>query len=63
MADVEYDYLLKLTLIGDEIAKKGALSLRYVDDIWNDNIAPPNEGADFVNIIIIYIFKLFFIEN
>ena len=37
---MEFDYLLRLELIGDKTTNKSAILLRYVDDVWNDNIAP-----------------------
>ena len=53
--NAEYEYLLKLVLIGNPKVEKSALLLRYVDDIWNDNIVPPNGRAEFVSKILIYI--------
>jgi hypothetical protein len=57
--NAEYEYLLKLVLIGNPKVEKSALLLRYVDDIWDDNIVPPNGRAELVSKILIYIFKLF----
>ena len=57
--NAEYEYLLKLVLIGNPKVEKSALLLRYVDDIWDDNIVPPNDRAELVIKILIYIFKLF----
>ena len=53
----EYDYALKLVLIGNATSEKSALSLRYVEDIYNDNLEPLKGFAEFVSIIIyIYIY-------
>ena len=53
--NAEYEYLLKLVLIGNPKVEKSALLLRYVDDIWDDNIVPPNGRAELVSKILIYI--------
>ena len=58
--NAEYEYLLKLVLIGNPKVEKSALLLRYVDDIWNDNIVPPNGRAEFVSKILIYIYLNYF---
>ena len=62
----EYDYALKLVLIGNAKSEKSALSLRYVEDIYNDNLEPLKGFAEFVSIIIyiyIYIIIKLFLET
>ena len=51
----EYDYLLKLLLIGNSSVGKSSLLFRFVENTWDDNFVP-TIGVDFV--IINYIIFL-----
>ncbi len=54
----DYDYLLKLLLVGSTGAQKTEFLLRYIDDSFKINHLA-TLGIDFVNKIIIYNQKYF----
>ena len=57
MSDKEYDYFLKLLLIGNSYVGKTSLIYRFVDNFWEDNFIPI-VGVDFVrNNKIIYFYR------
>ena len=49
-AQLEYDYLFKILLIGNSNVGKSSLLIRFVDKVYSDKFEP-TIGVDFVRII------------
>ena len=55
-AGPDYDYLFKISLVGDTSVGKSSLLLRFIEDNFLENMLT-TIGVDFVSIFIFKIFR------